>query len=121
MSKAIRLGRIAATVAVSNIPRALQFYADVLGLQPAFQNGDPVGFVILKKDDAELHLTLSPDHKGSDRNVAHLLVDDAAALYQRCMEQKVRVIRGIKDHDFGLKAFVIADPDGNRIDIGQPL
>jgi catechol 2,3-dioxygenase-like lactoylglutathione lyase family enzyme len=121
MSQTVRLGRIAATVSVSDISRALQFYEDVLGLKPVFQNGTPVGFVILKKDDAELHLTLAPNHKGTDRNVAHLMVSDAAALYEHCEKRKVRVIKRLKDHDFGLKAFVIADPDGNRIDIGQPI
>jgi len=42
-----------------------------------FTNGDPVGFAILERDAAELHLTLVKGHKGSSHNAAHLLVADA--------------------------------------------
>jgi len=115
------LGRIAATVAVADIQRSLNFYSEVFGLRSVFQNGKPVGFVILKCDDAELHLTLDPDHKATDRNVAHLMVSDATALYARCEQLRVRIIKKLRDHDYGLRAFVITDPDGNRIDIGQRL
>ncbi|HYF48352.1 MAG TPA: VOC family protein [Planctomycetota bacterium] len=121
MEPSIRLGRIAPTIPVSDIGRALNFYSEVFGLQSVFQNGNPVGFVILKRDDAELHLTLAPQHKGSSSNVAHLMVSDASALYDRCERLNVRIIKKLRDHDYGLRAFVIADPDGNRIDIGQKI
>jgi hypothetical protein len=31
------------------------FYTNVLGFTKVFENGDPVGFMILKRNDAELH------------------------------------------------------------------
>ena len=33
----------------------------------------------------------------------------------------VRIIKGLRDADHGLRGFVFADPDGNRIDVGQQL
>jgi catechol 2,3-dioxygenase-like lactoylglutathione lyase family enzyme len=30
-------------------------------------------------------------------------------------------VKGVRDHEFGLRAFVFADPDGNRIDVGERL
>ncbi|MDQ0316617.1 catechol 2,3-dioxygenase-like lactoylglutathione lyase family enzyme [Amorphus orientalis] len=65
----IRFGRIAATVPVSDMERALAFYVDVLGFRSVFQNGTPTGFVILRRDDAELHLTFHRDHK-ADRSTS---------------------------------------------------
>jgi lactoylglutathione lyase len=121
MNNFFRLGRIAATISVSNVEQAFDFYKNVFGLECTFTNGQPVGFAILKRDDAELHLTLKPGHRGTDRNVAHLMVSDANALYEKCESLKVRIVKGLKTHDFGLRAFVIADPDGNRIDIGQAV
>ncbi len=121
MPENIRLGRIAAMLPVADIRRAVDFYARLLGMQSVFENGNPVGFVILKRDDAELHLTLAPDHAPEARNMAHLLVSDATELYARCEAQGVRIIKKLKDHDYGLRAFVMADPDGNRIDVGQRL
>jgi len=70
----VAFGRIAATVAVTDMTRSLAFHTEVLGMRRTFQNGDPVGFV-----------------------------------------------KGLRDADFGLRTFVFADPDGNRIDVGQQL
>ncbi|MGU3575945.1 VOC family protein [Brucellaceae bacterium C25G] len=117
----VGFGRLAATIPVADLAKALQFYTNVLGLSKVFENGNPVGFVILKRDDAELHLTLQLGHKGAVYNVAHLLVEDVDALHLRCQEYGVRIIKSLQDKDYGLRAFVIADPDGNRIDIGQLL
>lgn len=118
---AVRFGRLAPTVPVADIDRSVAFYTDVLGFQKVFENGSPVGFVILEKDAAELHLTLTRGHKGEVHNVAHLMVEDASALYDHLERNKVRIIKAIRDADFGLRCFVFADPDGNRIDVGQDL
>ncbi|WP_266171187.1 glyoxalase superfamily protein [Dyella subtropica] len=117
----VHFGRIAPTVTVSDIERAVRFYTEVLGFTKVFENGSPVGFVILKKDAAELHLSLSKRHKATAQNVAHLMVSEAAALYAQLEQSQVRIIKAIRDADFGLRCFVFADPDGNRIDVGQSI
>lgn len=116
-----RYGRMAPTIAVSDIPKALEFYCSVLGFSKVFENGDPVGFVILEKDAAELHLTLERGHQGGTANVAHLMVEDASLLYAHLQQHSARIIKAIRDADYGLRGFVFADPDGNRIDVGQEL
>jgi catechol 2,3-dioxygenase-like lactoylglutathione lyase family enzyme len=93
----------------------------VFGFEKTFENGSPVGFAILEKDKAELHLSLSANHRGTTQNVAHLIVSDAAELYAVCARKGVRIIKGLRDADYGLRGFVFADLDGNRIDVGQPL
>ncbi len=117
----IRFGRLAAMLPVRDMERAHAFYTDVLGFTKTFQNGSPVGFMILKRDAAELHLTLQPDHKAAPFNVAHLMVADAATLHRICQQQGLRIIKGLRDQEYGLRAFVFEDPDGNRIDVGQPI
>jgi len=116
----ITFGRVAPGVFVRDLDTARAFYCDVLGFNKTFENGDPVGFMILEKDRAELHLSLVRDHKPSTTNVAHLMVDDVDALHAICVAAGVRIIKSLADKDFGLRAFVFADPDGNRIDVGQP-
>jgi uncharacterized protein YjbI with pentapeptide repeats len=118
---AITFGRLAAGISVGDIARACAFYCDVLGFRKSFENGDPVGFVILKKDAAELHLNLAKNARPSTVNAAHLLVDDVDALYAVCTAADVRIIKSLADKDYGLRAFVFADPDGNRIDVGQHI
>lgn len=117
----VGLGRIAATIPVADVDRSVAFYRKFLGLEVEFTNGNPVGFVILRRGAAELHLTLTAHHTGSSHNVAHLLVDDADGLYRVMDAAGVRVIKGLRDTDYGLRGFVFSDPDGNRIDVGQHL
>lgn len=117
----IRFGRIAAMLPVKDIQKAHDFYVGVLGFKKTFENGNPVGFMILKQGRAELHLTLQPNYKAAPFNVAHLMVDNADALHEICRRHGLRIIKRLQDKDYGLRAFVFADPDGNRIDVGQPI
>jgi catechol 2,3-dioxygenase-like lactoylglutathione lyase family enzyme len=119
--RGIRFGRIAATLPVRDINKAHDFYADVLGFKKTFQNGNPVGFMILQQGQGELHLTLQPAHKAPPFNVAHMMVDDVDALHAICQRHGLRIIKSLQDKDYGLRAFVFEDPDGNRIDVGQQL
>ncbi len=117
----VRFGRIAALLPVRDLERACAFYARVLGFTKTFENGNPVGFMILKRDQAELHLTLQPNHSAAPFNVAHMMVSDVDALHSICQRHGLRIIKGVQNQDYGLRAFVFEDPDGNRIDVGQPI
>jgi catechol 2,3-dioxygenase-like lactoylglutathione lyase family enzyme len=120
-SRALCFGRIAAMLPVKDIDRAHDFYATVLGFRKTFENGSPVGFMILKREGAEIQLTLQPNHKAASFNVAHMMVDDADALHAIYRRHGVRILKSLQDKDYGLRAFVFEDPDGNRIDVGQPI
>ena len=45
----------------------------------------------------------------------------AAVLYEHLVSNGVRIVKGLRDADYGLRGLVLADPDGNRIDVGQQL
>ena len=120
-SDTLRFGRIAATIAVADMARACDFYVGPMGFSKTFENGEPVGFVILKRDAAELHLTLQRNHRPAPFTVAHMLVEDIDALHAIIRARGLRIVKGLRDKDCGLRAFVFEDPDGNRIDVGEPL
>lgn len=120
-SAAIRFGRIAAMLPVKDMARAEAFYTGVLGFRKVFENGNPVGFVILQREDAELHLTLQPMHKAADFNVAHMMVENIDGVHALVQREGLRVIKRLQNKDYGLRAFVFEDPDGNRIDVGEPI
>lgn len=90
-------------------------------MKKVFENGNPVGFAIVFRDAAEIHLTLSKTHLASDRSLAHLMVADVKALHDHLVKRGVRIIKGVRDADYGLRQFVFADPDGNRIDVGEEI
>jgi len=115
----IRLGRIAAGIGVADMARAVDFYTSVFGFTVAFSNGAPVIFTLLERDAAELHLLLAAGYRGPSFNVAHLYVSDVDMLYRRCIAHGVTIVKPLVDKDYGMRAFVIADPDVNCIDIGE--
>ena len=117
----LRFGRIAATLPVKDIQRAAEFYVGALGFRKIFENGSPVGFMILKRDAAELHLTLQANHKPAPFNVAHMMIEDVDSFHALCKSHGLRIIKGLQDKDYGLRAFVFEDTEGNRIDVGAPL
>lgn len=55
--------------------------------------------MILKREYAELHLTLQPQHKATSFPVAYLLVDDTNALYTQRRNIGAKIIKGIQDKD----------------------
>jgi predicted enzyme related to lactoylglutathione lyase len=114
-------GRIAAVVPVADMARALRFYVETLGLTKSFENGDPIAFAIVKRDAAELHLTLAHGHVAGGHNVAHLLVSDARTLHDRLVAAGASIVKPIRDAPYGMRDFIVADPDGNRIDVGQRI
>lgn len=115
----IAYGRVAPTIRVRDLQVACAFYGGILGFETVFENGNPVRFMVLKKDQAEIHLAGDADHAASAINVAHMFVDDVDALHKLCCTAGVPIVRPLRDEDYGQRAFVIADPDGNRIDIGE--
>jgi catechol 2,3-dioxygenase-like lactoylglutathione lyase family enzyme len=120
LAERLTFGRMAPGIGVSDMARSVAFYTEVLGFEVSFQNGDPVQFTLLERDKTELHLLLAPGHRGPAFNVAHLIVDDVDALHARCVAAGAPVIKALADKDYGMRAFVFADPDGNRIDVGTP-
>jgi catechol 2,3-dioxygenase-like lactoylglutathione lyase family enzyme len=117
----ITFGRVAPTICVRDIQAGCEFYTRVLGFTKVFENGSPVGFMVLIKDAAEIHLSQKPDHRASTVTVMHLFVNDVRALFARCQAADVRIVKGLADKNYGQRAFVFADPDGNRIDVGERL
>ena len=75
--------------------------------------------MVLKKDAAEIHLSQKRDHEASTVNVAHMFVDDVSSLYAICETAGIKIVKSLASKDYGPRAFVFADPDGNRIDVGE--
>lgn len=97
----VKFGRIASCIGVRDIEAACLFYSNVLGFRKLFENGNPVGFMVLKKDDAELHLSQQRGHQATTMYVVHLLFDDVATLYAICQTTGVRIVKPLAHKDYG--------------------
>jgi catechol 2,3-dioxygenase-like lactoylglutathione lyase family enzyme len=112
-------GRVAPTIPVRDLSRALHFYEGVLGFRVAFTNGDPVSFAVVKQGDAEFHLSVQPAKAGSSH--VHVMVDDLDGVYERLQKARVTVKQPPKLQPWGLRDIVIADPDGNTFEVAQSV
>jgi catechol 2,3-dioxygenase-like lactoylglutathione lyase family enzyme len=120
-SHSVKFGRSAPTIPVTDIQKSINFYSEVLGMTKVFENGNPVVFAILVRGEAEFHLTQVKNYKANDRNLAHLMVEDATTLHDHLRKHGVQIVKGLQTADYGLRQFVFVDPDGNRIDVGQDI
>ncbi|GAB3654262.1 hypothetical protein GCM10027596_05820 [Nocardioides korecus] len=115
------LGRAAPTVPVRDLEAALEFYVGVLGMVETFRNGQPARFVIVERDAAEIHLALDPTHRAGEQNVLHLLVEGVEGFHDHVRSHGVEVVGALRVADHGMRTFVMVDPDGNRIDVGEDV
>ena len=113
---------------VASVGRSMKWYETVLGFSP-----DPVGppddpvFAILRRDGVELMLQrVNPRGVGEPRSATkagggwdvYLRIDDAQAV-REAVQSKVSEVGPIEMRPYGCKEFVLADPDGHVIVLGE--
>jgi catechol 2,3-dioxygenase-like lactoylglutathione lyase family enzyme len=126
----LRSGTVRATVAVSDTPRAREFYEGKLGLSP--QGGGPDGVQVYACGDGSLlQVYASPEHAGkATATVASWSVDDIDSVVDQLTANGVTFARydAPATDERGVHAYGdhrvawCADPDGNvlAIDNGRP-
>jgi catechol 2,3-dioxygenase-like lactoylglutathione lyase family enzyme len=112
-------GRVAPTVPVADLHRALRFYEGLLGFRVAFTNGIPVSFAVIKQGDAEFHLSMQPEKAGFSH--VHVMVDDLDGVHELLQQAGAAVTQPPKLQPWGLRDLVVADPDGNTLEMAQAV
>lgn len=106
-------------IEVSDTVRALRWYCDELGLQPAFDDGgDPPSYVGLRRDGVEVHLQLHTEPGWADgpRVQYRFMVDDPDALHDELRRRGSALgERPVHDTEWGTREFGRYDPDGNAL------
>lgn len=110
------LGQIALTV--SDVPKALAFYRDVLGLRFLFAPSDTLAFLAV----GPVRLMLStPQGAGAvgANSILYFKVDDVAGTYDRVVaagataERAPQLAAKLPDHELWIG--FVRDPDGNLV------
>ncbi|HEU5380087.1 MAG TPA: VOC family protein [Ktedonobacteraceae bacterium] len=102
-------------IRVNDVAAAVNFYSDVFGLKPVWQdeNAGQAG-LLFEGSDAEIVLHTDPDIPGQVE--VYYLVDDVAAAVQKYAEQGCAILTEPFDIRTG-KCAVIQDPFGTRLRI----
>jgi len=101
---------------VRDIEASVAFYRDVLGFETKAMIGDPPNFALLTAGGGEIALNKHDDPQASG---CFVYVTGVEALHDRCVEQGATVTYPLTLEPWGLLNFVIADPDGHQIAIGE--
>ncbi|MFE5335956.1 VOC family protein [Isoptericola sp. NPDC056573] len=114
-------------LAVSDVPSAARFYADLLGMTPTFSSD---WYVSLRSGAAELavvdadHGTV-PERARGTRAAGVLVtveVDDVDAVHARVLATGGHdVLLPLRDEEFGQRHFIVAGPDGALVDVVTPI
>jgi predicted enzyme related to lactoylglutathione lyase len=116
-----------ASVFVSDQDRALDYYTNVLGLEPKFDNPTPNGprFLTVGVNGQDFQLVLWPGTPGRGQPVegrppaAYTLeTDDVRKTVEELTSRGMKFDHGVVEYPWGLLA-PFEDPDGNRLQLRE--
>ena len=104
---------------VANIPTALAFYCSVLGFTEDFRYDDYAGVFL---GDVQLYLCAHTLWKRPLGGGAVVLIADEVDVYCATIRQRgATILAEPADQFYGLRDFVLTDPDGNILTFSAPL
>jgi hypothetical protein len=98
----------------SDLDRTAAFYA-AAGFTDSDRHDD---YLLLHNDGVELHFTR---HDTVTPGTCLVCVTDAMKMWKQLRDLGVYGVGEITDQDYGLREFVLTDPDGNQIRVGSPV
>jgi uncharacterized glyoxalase superfamily protein PhnB len=104
---------------VKDMDAALAFYRDKLGFAVTFTWDDPPRYICLCLGDAAIHLNSYVPPAGPS-HVA-FFCKGVDALYAQLVARGTGIAEPIQDEPYGMRDFVVIDPDGHRLVFGQGI
>ncbi|MPZ25902.1 MAG: extradiol dioxygenase [Micromonosporaceae bacterium] len=112
-------------ISTPDLPRLRTFYERLLGAVEVrrYPDDGPIFFVGLKLGDSELGLVneAATDLSAPQRIVLSVDVDDVDGLLDRVETAGGRVLGPSNDMPWGQRVAHVHDPDGNMVNLTQPL
>ena len=108
----------ATTFHVSDVDCSLKFYTDVLGFSERFRFGDYAG---VSHGDVQIHLSgpSATNKKQTGQGSIYIFCDDVDSYYSEVSRRGAQIQAPPKDYEYGMRDFVIEDPDLNLVAFGQ--
>jgi catechol 2,3-dioxygenase-like lactoylglutathione lyase family enzyme len=104
---------------VRDLDAALDFYTTKLGFHITFRNG--AVFATVARDGIEISLGLDRTGNKVGRGSCYLKLEGIEALHEELIAKGVSMSHPLKTESYGMKEFMITDPDGNTLNFGQPV
>jgi catechol 2,3-dioxygenase-like lactoylglutathione lyase family enzyme len=111
--------RLQVALGVRDVAASIAFYADALGLDVRAEIGNPPEFALLGRDSVTVSLVKAECPAVADFACCYLYVDDVEAVLSECERTGATIVNPLTRHPWGNRDFVLRDPDGHRVAIGQ--
>jgi len=110
--------RVSPVFQVGNLASAIGYYVGVLGFTEDFRHGDYAGVRLGK---VCLHLSGHRVHgRPLGGGTAYLFCEEVDAYHAAIKAKGARLKSEPRDWDYGMRDFMIVDPDGNHLAFGCP-
>lgn len=109
--------QVAPAFAAKDFDGLVKFYRDVLGFEASYKTDV---YAVLVRDDVMLHVYPERDGMVGGNNSAYFFVEGVDAIYEQVRE-RATIVHPISDQEYGLRDFLMEDPEGNKIGISQRL
>ena len=113
-------GQVIPTLPARDIDETVAYY-ERLGFELVAAYPGDQRYVIIRRDDAELHFYEFPVDPKQNLSGCYLRIGDAAALHDEWEAARTEILQPLTETDYGLREFAVSDPNGNLIKIGSPL
>ncbi len=112
---------------VSDLSRSVRFWTEEIGCRVLRQDAN---FAVLAFESA--HIMLATAHSKAVANWldsgprgvgihVRFMAEDLDALYRRLANSGVPIVSAIADRPYGLRDFIVADPDGFQLRFAAPI
>ena len=105
--------------AVTDLPKAIDYYQKTLGFEVEMQTSSPMPYAIMGRSDVSVHLMVDDSRRG--KGAMYATTDDVDALYEELKAKGVRIVEPPDDREYGMRDMYFNDCCGNMIGFGQPL
>ncbi len=110
--------QVHATLMVSNILTAVEFYTKKLGFRVGFLWGEPPTFAGVLLDRVQIFLAKgTPNPKGGS---VQFDVGNADELYEFHRENGIEIAEPINDREYGMRDYMVRDLYGHYLGFGHP-
>ena len=114
-----KIRNVSAIISVDDVLSTLLWYQDKLGMQVEFAWGDPVVHGSVIAGDATFHFSRSDPTKPRTGYLT-LYVTDVDALFADIKSQGVDVVQPPETMEWGMRAFMINDCNGDLLMFADP-
>jgi len=117
MDATVSFQRLQVALGVRDVGRSVAFYERHLGFRLISAMGDD--FALLGRDAVTVALVLTTTPAVAAFAGCYVYVSDVEAAHEACLRGGVTLVSPLTTHPWGNRDFVVRDPDGHQIALGE--